>query len=182
MTFWTTTDVSGTAVDLSLVYENWPDVYDSDSGVEFIKRVTLQQGEWQKVEFTFIARTQWVAMRTSGNASVFFDDFMFTPVSDTIHPVNTTENTKDNTTDTDNTGTADTPQDDTSDTTDEPEKEPEKGGKVKKRRKILVNGEDSSLLVPILIASGVAVVLIAGAVVAIVIVKRRKSGKKGTEQ
>lgn len=182
MTFWTTTDVSGTAVDLSLVYENWPDVYDSDSGVEFIKRVTLQQGEWQKVEFTFIARTQWVAMRTSGNASVFFDDFMFTPVSDTIHPVNTTENTKDNTTDTDNTGTADTPQGDPSDTTNEPEKEPEKGGKVKKRRKILVNGEDNSPLVPILIASGVAVVLIAGAVVAIVIVKRRKSGKKGTEQ
>ena len=84
LTIWTTTDKTGTQAELSLVHENWPDVYDTDSGVELIKTVTLDEGEWQKIEYTFIAHTKWIALRTSGNASVFFDDIMVSLVSDEI--------------------------------------------------------------------------------------------------
>lgn len=69
--------------------------------MELIKTVTLEDGEWQKIEYTFIARTKWIALRTSGNASVFFDDIMVSLVSDEIYPVKNTTNTDKNTSDTD---------------------------------------------------------------------------------
>ncbi len=88
MSFWVITDKEDTSVKLSLVHEDWPDVYDSDSGVEVIKELDFTRAdEWNKVEFTFIARTQWIAIRTSGLASVFFDDFMIIPDSDKIYPL-----------------------------------------------------------------------------------------------
>ena len=88
MSFWVNTDTDGTDVTLSLVHENFPDVYDTDSGVEEITVLSdMKEGNWVKVEYTFIARTQWLAIRTSGNASVYFEDFMIIPESDEIHPL-----------------------------------------------------------------------------------------------
>ena len=88
LSFWVTTDVALTSIKLSLVHEEWPDVYASDLGVQTITELTeMNQGEWKKVEFTFIAQTRWIAIRTSGNASVFFDDFMIIAESDKIYPV-----------------------------------------------------------------------------------------------
>lgn len=87
MTFYVTTDVEGTGVDLSMVHEDFPDVFDTDSGVEFIKTLkNMKAGEWQQVEVTFTAKTKWLAIRTSGNASVFFEDFMVLPTEEDIAP------------------------------------------------------------------------------------------------
>ena len=85
MTFFVTTDKEGTKVDLSLVHEDFPDVFDSDSGVESIKTLKkMKAGEWQEVEVTFTAKTKWLAIRTSGNASVFFEDVMVLPTDSLI--------------------------------------------------------------------------------------------------
>lgn len=87
MSFFVTTNVEGTDVDLSMVHENFPDVFDTDSGVEFIKTLKdMKDGEWQQVEVTFTAKTKWLAIRTSGNASVFFEDFMILPTDEDIAP------------------------------------------------------------------------------------------------
>ncbi len=83
MIFYINTDKEGTDVDLSLVHEDFPDIYDSDSGVELIKSIdTVKVGEWTKVTYKFTAKTQWIAIRTSGDASIFFDDFMVTALGD----------------------------------------------------------------------------------------------------
>ncbi len=79
MKFYVSTDTEDTSFDLSLVHEDWPDIYDSDSGVELIKKFdSISSGEWIEVTYKFVAKTQWIAIRTTGNASIFFDDFMVT--------------------------------------------------------------------------------------------------------
>lgn len=85
MSFYITTDKEGTNVDLSFVHENFPDVFDTDSGLEFIKTVKdMKAGEWQLVEVTFVAKTQWVAIRSSGDASVYFENFMIVPTDEDV--------------------------------------------------------------------------------------------------
>ena len=42
----------------------------------------MKKGEWQEVEATFTAKTKWLAIRTSGNASIYFEDFMVIPTSE----------------------------------------------------------------------------------------------------
>ena len=93
MTFYITSDKAGTSADISLVFEDYPDVYDSDSGVEKIDSLTFASArEWKKVEYTFIARTQWIAIRTSGGASLYFDDIMISSDSEQLYPVPEDEN------------------------------------------------------------------------------------------
>jgi len=76
MVFYTTTDQNKASVKLSLVHLDWPDVYTKNNGVENIKTISnLKDGKWQEVTFTFVARSKWIAIRTSGNNSVYFDDF-----------------------------------------------------------------------------------------------------------
>lgn len=88
MSFWVNTDTDGTDVTLSLVHENWPDVYDTDSGIEKITKLSnMKEGKWVEVKYTFIARSEWLAIRTSGNASVYFDDIMVLPESDKIYDI-----------------------------------------------------------------------------------------------
>lgn len=174
MTFWVTTDTTGTSADLSLVHENWPDVYDSDSGVEFIKNVTLQDGDWQKVEYTFIARSQWIAIRTSGNASVYFDDFMISAVSDKIYTVESTVNTDKNggSSNTVNNGQSFEQESDSEDTENSSEQTTSVKKKPKKK-KTQTNPDDSGILIPIIVISGISV--ITAGIVILIIVKRRKS-------
>ena len=77
MVFYTTTDKKNASVDVSLVHLDWPDVYSANNGVEKIEKITnLKNGEWIETTFTFVARSKWVAIRTSGNSSVFFDDIV----------------------------------------------------------------------------------------------------------
>ncbi|MBE6727841.1 MAG: hypothetical protein E7562_04245 [Ruminococcaceae bacterium] len=88
MSLWVNTDTDGTDVTLSLVHENWPDVYDTDSGVEKITALSdMKDGKWVEVQYSFIARSEWVAIRTSGGASVYFDDIMIVADSDKIYSV-----------------------------------------------------------------------------------------------
>ena len=42
----------------------------------------MKQGEWQEVVATFTAKSKWLAIRTSGNASIYFEDFMIIPTTD----------------------------------------------------------------------------------------------------
>ena len=182
LTIWATADKSGTQADLSLVHENWPDVYDTDSGVELIKTVTLEDGEWQKIEYTFIARTKWIALRTSGNASVFFDDIMVSLVSDEIYPVKNTTNTDKNTGDTDITDNNGQISDNTYNTNntdnDNTDNKPSGGKKVIKKRikKARTGTEESNILIPVVIISGA--VAAAALIIVIIAVKRRKSKKQ----
>jgi len=88
ITFWVTTDTDKAKADISIVHEDFPDVFDTDSGV--VKITTLKgmkQGEWKEVEATFTAKTKWLAIRTSGNASLYFEDIMIIPTSDGVNAV-----------------------------------------------------------------------------------------------
>ena len=97
MTFYTTTDQASASVDVSLVHLEWPDVYCDNIGVEKMGTISnLTDGEWQAFTFTFTARSKWVAIRTSGENSVYFDDFLLFDVGEgVITPLANTNNDKD---------------------------------------------------------------------------------------
>ena len=85
LSFWVTTDKADTKATLSLVHEEFPDVFDNDLGVQEIKVLEgMKAGEWQLVEVNFVAKTKWLAIRTSGNASLFFDDAMMIPTDEKV--------------------------------------------------------------------------------------------------
>ncbi len=85
LTFWVTTDKADTKATLSLVHEEFPDVFDNDLGVQEIKVLEgMKDGEWQLVEATFVAKTKWLAIRSSGNASLYFDDVMMIPTDEKV--------------------------------------------------------------------------------------------------
>ncbi len=76
MVFYVTTDEAKAMTDLSLVHHSWPDVYCDPVDVE--KMVTLkdlEDGEWVEVTYTFTAKSKWIAIRSTGKNSLFFDDF-----------------------------------------------------------------------------------------------------------
>ena len=76
MVFYTTTDQDTASTKLSLVHLNWPDVYSDNAGVDGIGTIdSIVNGEWVEHTFTFTAKSKWVALRTEGESSVYFDDF-----------------------------------------------------------------------------------------------------------
>lgn len=75
MVYYTTTDQEKASIDMALVHLEWPDVYSANSGVQKMGKITgLKDGEWQENTFTFVAKSKWVAIRTTGDASIYFDD------------------------------------------------------------------------------------------------------------
>ncbi len=85
LSFWVTTDKADTKATLSIVHEEFPDVFDNDLGVQEIKALEgMKDGEWQLVEVTFVAKTKWLAIRTTGNASLYFDDAMMIPTDEKV--------------------------------------------------------------------------------------------------
>jgi hypothetical protein len=52
----------------------------------------MKVGEWQAVEVTFTAKTKWIAIRTSGDASLFFDDAMILPTDEKVDVPSTNNN------------------------------------------------------------------------------------------
>ena len=97
LSFWVTTDKENTKATLSLVHEEFPDVFDNDLGVQEIKVLEgMKDGEWQAVEVIFTAKTKWVAIRTSGDASLFFDDAMIIPTDEQVDVPSTNNNSNDN--------------------------------------------------------------------------------------
>ena len=97
MVFYTTTDQDTASVDVSLVHLEWPDVYCENIGVEEMGTIkNLTDGVWQEFTFTFVARSKWVAIRTSGENSVYFDDFiLFEDGEGVITPLVNKDNDKD---------------------------------------------------------------------------------------
>ena len=97
LSFWVTTDKADTKATLSIVHEQYPDVFDNDLGVEVIKTLEgMKDGEWQLVEYTFTAKTSWLAIRSTGNASLYFDNAMILPTDEVVDaPVNDGDNGSD---------------------------------------------------------------------------------------
>ena len=76
MVYYATTDTQGEPIDVSLVHLDWPDVYCDNNGVVKIATIdNLTDGEWQEFSYTFVAKSKWIAIRTSGDSSIYFDDF-----------------------------------------------------------------------------------------------------------
>ena len=76
MVFYTTTDQDTASTKLSLVHLDWPDVYDNSVAIDEIGTLeSIVNGEWVEHTFTFTAKAKWIAIRTEGEDSVFFDDF-----------------------------------------------------------------------------------------------------------
>jgi len=77
MSYYVTTDQEKASVDMSLVHLDWPDVYCENKGVNTLSKLdNLKDGEWQECTYTFVAKSKWIAIRTSGKDSVYFDDFI----------------------------------------------------------------------------------------------------------
>ncbi len=80
ISFWVTTDTPNTAATLSLVHNTWPDYLEPTLGVEPMVTATgLKVGDWTQYTYSFTAKTQWISLRTTGNASLYFDDIIITP-------------------------------------------------------------------------------------------------------
>ena len=188
LTLYVATDSDNTTADLSLVHADYPDVFDSDSGVEKIETVNISNdGKWQKVEFTFIARTQWIALRTSGNASLYFDDIMVAALSDELYPIPEKEKipvlNMDNDIQDDSDDFSDITDDQDDDYSyeeddDEDDDDSEEIIIIKKRRKKKKNTSSNSNI-GLLVAIIVGAVSVVGAIVivTIILIKRRKKKK-----
>ena len=76
MVFYTTTDQDSAIADLSLVHLDWPDVYSANNGVTSIGKIKdIKNGKWVEHTYTFVAKSKWIAIRTVGDNSLYFDDF-----------------------------------------------------------------------------------------------------------
>lgn len=85
LSFWVTTNKNDAKSTLSIVHEEFPDVFDNDLGVQEIKVLEgMKDGEWQLVEATFVAKTKWLAIRSTGNTSLYFDDVMILPTDEKV--------------------------------------------------------------------------------------------------
>ena len=83
MVFYTTTDAEKAETTLSLVHLNWPDVYSDNAGVEAMGTIEgLTDGKWIENTYVFTAKTKWLAIRTEGEGSIYFDDFILYNTSD----------------------------------------------------------------------------------------------------
>ena len=90
MTYYVSTDKDNASVDMSLVHLDWPDVYSANKSVASMGTVeNLKNGKWQECTFTFVAQSKWIAIRTNGNDSVYFDDFTLYNTSEAADAVNT---------------------------------------------------------------------------------------------
>lgn len=78
LTFWVLADKDNTpATLLSLVHNSKPDYLNSAVAVEDMAVATgLKSGEWVQYSYSFTAQTKWVSLRATGNASLYFDDFL----------------------------------------------------------------------------------------------------------
>lgn len=83
MVYYTTTDMESAAIDVSLVHLDWPDVYTAANGIVPMGTIeNLTDGKWVENTFTFVAKSKWIAIRTEGDASIYFDDFTLYSTSD----------------------------------------------------------------------------------------------------
>ena len=83
MVYYTTTDMENAAIDVSLVHLDWPDVYTAAKGIVPMGTIeNLTDGKWVENTFTFVAKSKWIAIRTEGDASIYFDDFTLYSTSD----------------------------------------------------------------------------------------------------
>ena len=113
VSFWVTTDEADAKATVSLVRNTWPDIDIANepiTGVEEMAKIeNLTPGEWKQYTFKFTADTEWVSLRTTGGASLFFDDFEMVPIE--VVNVSTSQtggNTADGTKPVDTTTTAPT--------------------------------------------------------------------------
>ena len=176
MVFYTTTDRNGSSVDISLVHLDWPDVYSADNGVQKIASLrNLKDGVWQEHTFTFVARSKWIAIRTSGGSSVYFDDFVLYRTDgavDNSEVIVTKPTGFTPSPDIDDGSYEEAPDADDTDTNDGSDLSTEtgKGGSDKK------TDENPDYLWIIILAGGVLVAA-AGAIIAICVIKKRKAKK-----
>lgn len=88
MTFWVYIDEYAKLPNLSLVLSD-----DDTVGAKVVSVTAMdaldasQKGSWQKVTFTFTADAAYARLRTSGQGSLYFDDFMLMPVGTGDTPV-----------------------------------------------------------------------------------------------
>jgi len=83
MSYYVTTDQEKASVDMSLVHLDWPDVYCENNGVVTLSKLDgIKDGKWQECTYTFVAKSKWIAVRTSGKDSVYFDDFILYTTND----------------------------------------------------------------------------------------------------
>lgn len=170
MTFWALLD-DDKNVDISLVYNTWPDINDPNIGIEKITTVESgSYGEWTEITYKFVALSEYVSIRTSGGASIYFDDFMLiatqsplVDVSDLIKPA------------VDN----DEPQRDTAPDSTEPDiSDDDNGNKIYKKiitEKPVGSGDDSSSdnLWIYIVGVILGIVVLAGAAVVIIVAVKR---------
>lgn len=81
MKYWVLTDEDDTKATVSLVHATWPDINEPNVGVQKMADIKgLVKGEWKEYTYTFTAKTKWISIRTTGNASLYFDNFFLIPV------------------------------------------------------------------------------------------------------
>ncbi|MBR7133743.1 MAG: InlB B-repeat-containing protein [Clostridia bacterium] len=180
LVFWIMTDTQNASGDLSAEFKNWPDILESNNGVEKVMSLsTLKTGEWTKCSYSFVAKSQWISFVTTGNTSIYFDDIMMIREGEKIHPVsnNFTETEKEPTVDTPSQPEASDDAND-KDTTDSDNNgsDTQKDDKDKQTSSDKKDGNTSSaeanylwIIIPI-----AAVIVLAGAILLFILIKKKK--------
>lgn len=184
--FWVMTDTDNANGELSVAFKNWPDIMETNNGVEKMMSFSeLKTGEWKEITYEFVAKSKWISFVTTGNTSLYFDDIMIIRSSDKLHDVAVKP------TDTPSlppvsvlpevsvpeTDVEDTPED----TQEQPLPEKDEAPKEDKKENGKDNGKktdskeetDSFGFIWIIVGAAVAVV-VAGVIVAVLIIRKKR--------
>lgn len=181
MVFYTSTDLKNASVDVSLVHLDWPDVYCDNNGVAKVTTLNnLKGGEWKETTFTFVARSKWVAIRTSSSDSVYFDDFILYNTNERPTDSNVVIS-RPNVEDTllpENENIQSEPEDSVIDSIKEEENTENTGDTVQSKPKNKKKkAKTNNYLLIIIIVVVAVVVLISGAVVTIILIAKKRKKK-----
>lgn len=80
LSFYITTDQANAKATLSLDQHNFTDLEDDIECCDLMETVSLKQGEWRKVTYRFKDKGYYLRLRSTGNASLFFDDVLVVPL------------------------------------------------------------------------------------------------------
>ena len=166
MTFWVYKEGEKKS-DISLVYNTWPDISEPNVGVE--KIITLGEGSssgWQMITYKFIARSEYLSIRTEGGTSIYFDDFMLIATSKPI--INISDVIKPTVPKNDSAEISEIPNDENTTSRNDTS-----ANNNHSKNSTAKSEKDNSIWL-YLLSSVCAVVVISGAAVVIVILKKRK--------
>lgn len=83
------------SAQIAIAHKAYPDYLDADVLIEPIATLSgLKAAQWVEYEYTFTARSPWIALKVFGSESLYFDDITISPATKPIVDLNINDGSK----------------------------------------------------------------------------------------